>query len=301
MNRFYLVLFCLALSSCGGSSVSKPTLLWNAENYTDDAMQAYMDKDWARARQLFNHALSLYQGIDDRLGALTSHINLVEVALAVHDGQSAHRHLSLADDIVKIDALKSYQPRLTLLYALVAMQQKQMTEAERLLQTLLPEFDGVELVTIPDAIQIAVIACRTEIAFVQKLDESLWTLRYANALKISANKNTDREARLLRFQAKLLLQQGDYEESEVYLQQALSIYKKNLSLSSLAMTLLEIGQLYEVQSRWQVAWGYLNRSAAVFHFIANAEKVSLVTEKLTKMKAEIAKLEGKQVLLNSGE
>lgn len=301
MNRFYLVLFCLALSSCGGSSVSKPALVWNAENYTNDAMQAYMDKDWARARQLFNHALFLYQGIDDRLGILTSRINLVEVALAVNDSQSAHKHLSLADDIVKIDGLKSYQPRLTLLYALVAMQQKQMAEAERLLQPLLPEFNEVELVTIPDAIQIAVIACRTEIAFVQKRDESFWTLRYANALKISANNNTDREARLLRFQAQLLLQQGNYEASGIFLQQALSIYQKNLSLSSLAMTLLEIGLLYEIQSRWQVAWAYLNRSVAVFYFIANATKVSLVTEKLIKVKAEIAKLESKQVLLNAGE
>jgi len=263
--------------------------LWNAENYTDDAMQAYVDDDWIRARQLFNYALSLYQGIDDQSAILASHINLVEVALAVHDNQAAYRHLSLAEDIVKTETLKNHQPRITLLYALVAMQQKQMIKASGFLHELLPVFEGEAVVTIPSSIQLVAIASRTEIAFVQKQNESFWTLRYANALKKSANKNTDLEARLLRFQSKLGFQQGDYDTSDILLQQALSMYKNNLSRPGIAGTLLELGKLHQKQRDWQHAERYFNRSIAVYHSLGNVEKVDKVTKALVKVKSERSK------------
>lgn len=289
MIRLYLILFCLVLSSCGSRSVNKPTLLWNAENYTDDAMQAYMDDDWNRAQQLFNDALSLYQSIDDRPSTLASHINLVEVALAMHDNQAAYRHLHLAEDIVKTETLKNHQPRITLLYALLAMQQKQITKASGFLHELLPATEGEAAVTIPDAIQLIAIASQTEIAFVQQQNESLWTLRYANALKKSANKNTGLEARLLRFQSKLGFQQGDYNKSDVLLQQALSMYKNSLSRPGIAGTLLELGKLHQKQGGWQYAERYFNRAIAVYRSLGNIEKVDKVTKVLAKVKSERSK------------
>jgi len=288
MIRLYLVLICLLLSSCGGSSATKPTLLWNAESYTDDAMQAYADEDWVKSQRLFIRALSLYQGIDDRLAVLACHINLVEVALAVHDNQAANKHLSLAADIVKTDALKNYQPRITLLYAQLAIQQKKMTKAAGFLQEILPAFKGEEAVAMPDAIQLVAIVSRTEIAFVQKQDESLWTHRYANILKKSVNKNADLEARLLRFQSSLFFQQGDYDQAVAYLQQALLIYKNNLTRTGIAGTLLELGEIYEKQSDWQRALNYFNRSLAVFRSLGNAEKVSKVGKILVKVESELA-------------
>ena len=288
MIRLYLVLICLLLSSCGGSSATKPTLLWNAESYTDDAMQAYADEDWVKSQRLFIRALSLYQGIDDRLAVLACHINLVEVALAVHDNQAANKHLSLAADIVKADALKNYQPRITLLYAQVAMQQNKMTEAAGFLQEILPAFKGEEAVAMPDAIQLVAIVSRTEIAFVQKQDESLWTHRYANILKKSVNKNADLEARLLRFQSSLFFQQGDYDQAAAYLQEALLIYKNNHSRTGIAGTLLELGGIYEKQSDWQRALNYFNRSLAVFRSLGNAEKVNQVAKNLLKVETELA-------------
>jgi len=289
MIRLFLVLFCLVLGGCGGDSATKPTLLWNAERYTDDAMQAYADEDWVKAQRLFNRALSLYQGIDDRLAVLACHINLVEVALAVHDNQVADQHLSLAAEIVKTDALKNYQPRITLLYALVAMQQKQMTKAAGFLQEILPAFKEEEAVVVPDAIQLVAIASRTEIAFVQKQNESLWTLRYANILKKSENKNADLEARLLRFQSRLFFQQGDFDKAGAYLQQALLIYKNNLSRTGIAGTLLELGEIHEKQSDWEQAISYFNRSLAVFRSLGNTKKVSKVGKILVKVESELAK------------
>ena len=276
---------CLAVSSCGGNSVNKPTLMLNAENYSADAMQAYDEENWIRAQRLFNQALALYQSIDNRTDTLITHINLVEVALAKHDSQVAQRHLTLATDIVQTDGLKSYQSRIALLNALMALQQKQMIKTIHFLNDLLPEFKDEIAITGINAIQLAAIAIRTEIAFQQKNKESLWTLRYGNALKKSANKNTALEARLLRFQSRLLLQQGDYEKSTANLQQALKIYKKNLSRSDIAATLLEIGMLYEKQSDWQRTLNYFKRSIAVFSSIRNTEKVNKVTAMLAKVKS----------------
>lgn len=287
MNRLCLVLFCLVISGCGRESTTKPTLLWNAESYTDDAMQAYADEDWVRAQRLFNHVLFLYQGIDDRPAVLACHINLVEVALAVHDNQAAHKHLSQAANIVKTDALENYQPRITLLYARVAMQQKQMTKAADFLQEILPEFKGEEAVVMPDAIQLVAIASRTEIAFVQKQNESLWTQRYANALKKSDIKNTDLEAGLLRFQSSLFFQQADYDKAGACLQQALLIYKNNLSRTGMAGTLLELGEFHEKQRHWEQARSYFNRSIAVFRSLGNAQKVSKVNKMLVKVESEL--------------
>ena len=288
MIRLYLVLICLLLSSCGGSSATKPTLLWNAESYTDDAMQAYADEDWVKSQRLFNRALSLYQGIDDRLAVIACHINLVEVALAVHDNQTANKHLSMAADIVKTDGLKNYQLRITLLYAQLAMQQKKMTKAAGYLQEILPAFKGEEAVVGPDAIQLVAIVSRTEIAFAQKKDELLWTHRYANTLKKSANKNADLEARLLRFQSSLFFQQGDYDQAGAYLQQALLIYKNNLTRTGIAGTLLELGEVHEKQSDRERAISYFNRSLTVFRSLGNAEKVSKVGKILVKVESELA-------------
>ena len=144
-------------------------------------------------------ALSLYQGIDDQQGVLQSHINLAEVALSVRDYQASQRHLDQATDIIRTKPLSPYQQRIALLYALQALQQKHIVQAEHLLLSLLPVFHNATPVTIPDAIQMSAIANRTKIAFMNNQDEALWVLRYAKALEISAIKDYDLEARLLPF------------------------------------------------------------------------------------------------------
>jgi len=65
-----------------------------------------------------------------------------------------------------------------LLYALLALQQKQIVQAESLLLPLLPVFHNSTPVTIPNAIPMSAIANRTKIAFMNIQDEALWVLRY---------------------------------------------------------------------------------------------------------------------------
>ncbi len=71
----------------------------------------------------FNKALLLYQGVDDQEGVLLSSINLAEVALAQHDDAAATHYLTLAGRIATDDFFQHYQPRISLLYGRLALQQ----------------------------------------------------------------------------------------------------------------------------------------------------------------------------------
>lgn len=270
----------MVLSACGTHSVSKPDLVQSAESYSIDAMQAYQNEDWVKAQRLFNRALELYQAIDDRKAVLNNHINLVEVALSSHDMQAAVLHLIQAEQIVSTEGLLSYQSRIILLKALVAIQQEQILKAVQLLQPVMPEFDNDDLTFMPSAIQLAAIAARTDIAFSQKINESVWVLRFGNAVKKSAANNPAAEAKLLRFQARLLVAQGDSVEAMVKLKQALAIYKENLSRSGIAGTLLELGILYQQQNDRQQALNYFQRAMSVFQSLGNTKKLNEVTARL---------------------
>ena len=286
-----LLLFCLVVTACGGKVVTRPGVLLDAESYTTGGLEAFAEANWNSAQLLFTRALSLYQGIDDQQGILYSHINLAEVALSRRDYATVERHLDYAADIAKKDSLQQYQGRISLLYALNALQQQKTTLAESLLQALLPEFDEDIPLTIPDAIQMAAIANQTKIAFIRRQGEQIWTLRYANALKLTTINNSDLDARLLRFQSSLMRGQGNYQKAEFNLQHALSIYKKNISRPGIAATLSELGILYMIQERWQDASDYLNRSIAVFRYLGDLNKIISVTENLVVVETELGNLE----------
>ncbi len=291
-----LILLCLVLTSCGGKTVIRPTVLQDAESFTNGGLKAFEEANWNNSQLLFARALSLYQGIDDQQGVLYSHINLAEVALSTRDYSKSRKHLDVATDIAKKNSLQHYQGRITLLYALNALQQKKAALAEVFLQTLLPEFDQDKPVNTPDFIQVAAIANRTKIAFIEKLDESLWTRRYANALIKLDAESPDLEARLLRFQASLLQRQGNYAESESSLQQALSRYKTSFSRSGIAATLSELGALYISLGRWENASDFLNRSITVFRYLGNIDRVIQNTESLVIVEKELGHLERSNTL-----
>ena len=296
MNRQrFIPLVLLILTGCEGNSVTKPTVFLDAESHTNMGIQAFDKAAWGQAKWSFNRALSLYQGIDDQLGVLSSHINLAEVALSLHDSPTVKTNLSHASNIANI-SLQQYQTRITLLYALDALQQKQIPLAKSLLQSLLPEFDKKALVSIPDIIQMTALANRTKISFIQNQNKILWTQRYANGLKLLADKNYGLEARLLRFQSILLQQQGRHEASESHLQQALSKYKENIFRPGIAETLFELGKLYITENRWQDAHHYLNRSINIFRYLENNAKVIEVKEKLVNVEMKFGNLERRETL-----
>ncbi len=296
--RYILIVSLLAsiVTACGSQTLSKPLPLLDAESYTAEGLQAYAAGDWTTAHWLFSRALSLFQGIDDQSGVLHSHINLVELALAKRDYETARKHLERADEIVKQAPVHQFQSRISLLYVQLALGLNQVTQAESQLQSLLPEFNLDKPITMPDQIQLTAIANRTKIAAIQKRDEQLWIQRYANALKLSGNKDSIQASRLLRFQSGWLQQHGDFKASETKLLQALAGYKNNHARSGIAVTLSELGQLKMAQSQWQAAAAYLNRSLAVYLGLRDVDMVIQVAEKKLKVLIALGKTDRSKVL-----
>lgn len=271
--KAYLIMLTLLLSACTGSTVTDPIAIQDAESYTNSGLHAFSVGKSDHAQQLFNKALTLYQGLDNQQGVVSSHINLAQVALAAGDYPTTQKHLQRAADIVKAAEFQPYQPRVTLLLAQSAIGQHEYAQAEKNLQALLPEFDGLTPLNPPDMIQLTAIASRTSMAFAQQQDESLWTQRYAKALTLSDNDTPVFVSRLLRFQAELLQHQQQYKQAESHLQRALSGYKTSYSRSGIATTLAQLGRLSMVQGHWADAHNYLTRSNAVFRYIGNHDRV----------------------------
>lgn len=291
-----LILCCIIAAGCVGDSVIKSSVVQNAENYSNDGLQAFSEGDWKRAKNLFRRALSLYQGIDNQQGVLYSHINLLEVALAGSDYPSTQKHLRRAIEIAKMAGFKHYQSRITLLSAQSELQQQHYVQAEKLLQLLLPEFNGVTPVRTSDMIELSAIANRVKIAFVTQQDETIWTQRYANALLLSKNNSPALENRLLRFQSNLLHRQQQYHSAESYLQRALSGYKKMGFRKGIAATLAELGQLSITQRHWQNAQSYFIRSNDVFRFIGDVDNVIHNTKYLVEVESELGNIERSNIL-----
>ena len=290
MIRVYLLLFCLILSACGGSTVIQPEALLNAESYTNDGLQAFSEDDSRSAQQFFTRALILYQGMDNQHGMLLSHINLAEVTLSLNEYSVSLQHLDAATYIVKQTSLADIQSRITLLYSVIALKQNKIILAESIVRAILPEFDKDAPLVSPNNIQLVAIAHRAKIAFVQKQRELLWTQRYAKALKKSAIKSHSLEARLLRFQSILLQGQGAYQEAESALQQALLEYKSIPSRSGIAVTLSELGELSVIEKRWQDAKAYFNRAVNVYRYLKDFGKVAQLTEWLAKVELALVGL-----------
>jgi tetratricopeptide (TPR) repeat protein len=295
-GHFFCIVLVIMLTGCAAKAVSQATVLDDADWYMNEGVQAFAEADRNHATLFFIQALALYEGIDDQQGIVNSQINLAEVDLSAREYKKAQTHLNRAAVAANSAGLENLLPRIMLLNAEIALQQQQYTEAERLLQSLLPDFGEHLSVEKIDSIQLAAIANQTRIVFVLGGDESLWTQRFAQALQVSDLQVPDLEARLLRFQAILLQRHGDFDAAESYYHRALVNYKASFSRSGIAATLAELGQLYILQGRWQDAQEYLQRANKVFRYVGDMQKVMLITESLVEVEAALGNLQQSRLL-----
>ena len=200
-----LIGLSINLNSCVSYPGSDSIIVANAKNYTNEGIQAYQNADWYRAQQLFLKAKLLYQSVDDQQGILSSYTNLIEVALSTKDFKSAQNYLTLASEMIIAPELNHFKNRINLLYSHLFILNKQYARAEQQLQSLLPKFLGNEVESTTDDIQIAAIANRTKLAFLQEQEQELWTQRYAKILSRDGSATPSMRARLLRFQALYLV------------------------------------------------------------------------------------------------
>ncbi len=286
MNKLRVLIFCAVLAGCGSYSVPRPVIEMNAENHIELALQAYKNEQWQQAEQLFNRALLNYQSLDERVGVLLCHINLVEVALSRQQLAKADKNLSQAIAIIKAEAWGDYQPRIALLQARLAMKQMNLLAAKQFLKPLLSLFQGDQLIAVVDVIQLAAVASRTEIALMENQQAELWISRFLNALSLSKTHNDTMQARLFRFQAGLKSRQKQYENAEALLRQALAVYKDNSLRSGIAAVLFELGQLYQQQEKLIQAQDYYARAQMVFRSLGHDKKVKSLKLKQAELKAE---------------
>lgn len=284
MNKLRVLIFCAVLAGCGSYSVPRPVIEMNAENHIELALQAYKNEQWQQAEQLFNRALLNYQSLDERVGVLLCHINLVEVALSRQQLAKADKNLSQAIAIIKAEVWNEYQSRIALLQARLAIKQINLTVAKQLLKPLIPHFQGSQSIAAIDAIRLAAVASRTEIAFSENHQTELWTLRFLNALSLSKTHNDTMKARLFRFQAALKLGQKQYQNAETLLLSALTVYKGNALRSGIAAVLSELGQLYQQQNRFKKALDYYARAETVLRSLGYDKKVKSLKLKQAELK-----------------
>ncbi len=290
VRGFLLVVLMLVLGGCSVQP-SRPIIINDAERLSNEGVRAFQEADWYRAQQLFSRSLLLYQGTDNQLGILLSYINLIEVALAAGDFQTTEKNLIIAAEMTRSDELKVYQNRVRLLFSKFAIKTRQFSKAQQFLSVLLPEFNGSEIKSAPDLIQLSAIANRTHVAFEQNLDAELWTKRYEYALKVTDVDTRAYQGLLLRFQAKLLLRENNFQQAAVKLQQALAIYKASLVQHGIAASLSELAQLYFQQGDWLQAKHYLRRANGVLRYIGNRDKIIKNTEKLAFIESKLGHVE----------
>lgn len=289
----------LLLLGCSNHSVRSPDINQNAAAFTRDGLQAFSEADRYRAKRLFNQALFIYEGIDNQKGLLETHINLAEVALSERNYLATQQHLQLATERVDSTVFQPYQTRIALLYAQSALQQKYYSEAKSLLQPLLPKLDETEPLVRPGIIQLTAIANRTKIAFSEAQDEKLWTHRYAHALSLSRTSNHNLTGRLLRFQAQLEQSKSNYQQAQIFLHQALTEYKKDISRTGIAATLSELGQLHMAQEYWRDARVYLLRCKGVLNSIDNLDTMITVVQLLIKIETKLGNFKASKALNES--
>ncbi len=290
MPRLYVIVLMLFVVGCAVQQ-PRPVIFEDAERLDNEGVRAFQEADWYRAKQLFSKSLLLYQGLDNQERILFSYINLIEVALAAGDLQTADKYLTSAAEMTQTEALKRHQARIKLLFSKFAIMKRQFTKAKQFLLVLLPEFDGVEPKSTPDLIQLSAIANQARVAIGQDLDAELWTQRYEQALK---NANVDSGAfqgLLLRFKAKILLRDNKYQQAAEKLQQALAVYKASLVQHGIAVSLSDLGQLYFQLGDWSKAKRYLIRANMVLRYIGNRDKIIKNTEKLAIIESELGHVE----------
>lgn len=268
---------CLLVLLAGCTSApDKPAPLRDAELNNREGVQAFAEADWPQARRLFSLALNSYRGIDDREGVLRSAINLAETALSQHDYDACKDYLAQAARAIEDKTNPLYQTRLNLLEAKLAIKLGQTKQAEQLLQTILPPADSTMTL---NALELAALAERTNLAFAQQQDAAVWVERYAVALKREDQHNPALTARLLRFQA--VLAKKD-KNAEAFLLQALSLYKKSYHPTGVAGTLVELGQLYRARGDITNARDNLQRAAEIYRRLDDAAQIRHLQRQLNE-------------------
>ncbi len=282
INKSSVLCLSLILASCATQPTNSPTHLVRGHQLSQQGIQAFQNEQWVKAERLFQQALRYYQSVDASQGIAHCHINLSQLELRRHNFEPAQYHLKQAKSVVQQSKLTSLKLRLQLLAATLAMQQQKYNQAETLLRNLLPLSPDFPAKKKMNALQLSAISLRTKLAFVIQKESELWLQRYQTALQTSPD-NFIHQARILRFQAQILIQKGELTQAEIMLHKILAKYKKNDLRSGIAATLGDLAQLHLQQHNLQQARNFFSRAANVYRSLRNKHKLTLISKQLDQV------------------
>lgn len=211
-----------------------PLSIQVAELDLASGVTSFHQGDYHSAVVQFNDALAIYRSIDHVSGKTKTHMNLAETYMAVGNLHKAKSHLQSAKSLAEKEGLTNLLPSLNLMDSSLAIREKRYSKAIKVLTPYLPNGDiqtnSFGLAALQNRV---IIALKTEPSSAEK-----WIRMYDRAMQGGA-KQPLQNGRLLRFQAFLAQQAGDFAKRDALFEKALNIYREATARPGIAATLTE--------------------------------------------------------------
>lgn len=271
MNSHYLkrtvwILLLLGIGGCvqalpAGKSADSVLSSRPGEQLLAAGVRSFRSGDYAVAMRFFQEALVVGRGVDDGGGMARAEVNMADTALAMGTVVEARSHLLAARRLVERDGLATLAPHLEMIAASLAIREGRRDEAIAILTPYLAESSPVPATNGMAEFRLAALINRIELASVGDRNQfQQWVSRYRQALAVSQAGQTDYSARLLRFEAQLAQWQGNREERDRLLRQALAIYRRSKGRPGIAAALAEWGRYLLADQAWDAARDRLDRA-----------------------------------------
>lgn len=261
-----LAIATLVVSMLAGCASTPPPLrpepLVLGERLINQGVDAFNGGNYISAISLFQQSLAHYRSIDHMGGIIDTLINLADTHSALAEYDEVESLLSKIERVGNGSITNQQQQRITLLSAANALSRSNYSQAESLIQPLLPlpqstsPFSRHHLSTL---IQLA----RAKIGQQRYFDakEVLKRIRSQESLQENFL------ARLLRLEAEIAIAEGDLETADADLQSALELYRQLAFRPGIAATLQMWADVALQQQKIDLARDRLGRALYIHLWI----------------------------------
>lgn len=256
-----LILVSALLASCVATRNLKTQNVGRANQYLHYGVQAFSDGQYPVARSRIKAALVIFEKVGYADGQIRAHIDLADLALQSSNIPSAISHTKKAEALIARSGAVAYQRRILLIRSTIYLDQGDYAQARAVLGDLLGKVGAHVADHTPDSIYMSALVNRALLSEAQNDGElPNWVQDLERALTTAPEEHTSLRARLLRFQAHLYRQHGEFGKAARAYQEALSIYNSGAFDVEKGATLSEWAQMDVARDRWLPARDKLRRS-----------------------------------------
>ncbi len=265
----------LRLAGCASNEPldTRPALIKEADTLISKGVGYYNLEDYAKATSFFYRALHSYRAIDNPKGIASSCINMAKTRLAQGDINAATVWLDAAQNVIDNNELVPLEPRVTIIRSSIAIENNQLDDAKDLLKP----FVEADPKSVDADTRRAATQNRTRIAFMENIDASVWTDRYAAVADVD---NPLHQARLERFKAALA---QDTIEADRHFAAALDLYREHAHRPGIAATLSEWAEVDIQREAFASAEGKFSRALFIWASMLDASETVHILEQLAEL------------------